>query len=104
LAENELRVAIEAKDSPEAIKAITLTVAQTDGVKKAEPKGSKPYNPYKENIEVEEEQEEPKPKVKAKAKPVEPDEVEEPKVVKKAAPKAQVADNDLASIVDEWDD
>jgi hypothetical protein len=101
LAENELRVAIEAKDSPEAIKAITLTVAQTDGVKKAEPKGSKPYNPYKEKIEIEE-----APKPKAKAKPVEvEEEIEEPvKVVKKIAPKAQVADNDLASIVDEWDD
>lgn len=98
LAENELRVAIDVKDSPEAIKAITLTVAQTDGVKKAAPKGSKPYNPYKEKIEIEEE-----PKPKAKAKPVE-EEVEEPKVTKKAAPKAQVADNDLASIVAEWDD
>ena len=102
LNEAELRVAIETKDSPEAINAITLTVAQTDGVKKAAPKGSKPYNPYKENIEVEE-----APKPKAKAKPVaveEEEEVEEPKVTKKAAPKAQVANNDLASIVDEWDD
>jgi len=101
LAEAELRVAIEVKDSAEAIKAITLTVAQTDGAKKAEPKGSKPFNPYKEKIEVEE-----APKPKAKAKPVEvEEEIEEPvKVTKKVAPKAQVADNDLASIVEEWDD
>ncbi|CAB4156065.1 hypothetical protein UFOVP1064_36 [uncultured Caudovirales phage] len=98
LTEPELRVAVGAKDSAEAIKAITLTVTQTDGVQKAAPKGSKPYNPYKENIEVEEA---PKPKPKAKAEP----EFEEPVVAsKKAAPKAQAADNDLASIVDEWDD
>jgi len=104
LAEAELRVAIEAKDSEEAIKAITLTVSQTDGVKKAEPKGSKPYNPYKENIEVEEA---PKPKAKAKPVVVEEDEEEvaEPvKVAKKPAPKAQVVDNDLASLAEEWDD
>jgi len=103
LNEAELRVAIEVKDSPEAINAITLTVSQTDGVKKADPKGSKPYNPYKEKIEIEEA---PKPTPKPKAKPVEveEEEVEEPKVTKKAAPKAQVANNDLASIVDEWDD
>jgi len=102
LAEKELRVAIDAKDSPEAIKAITLTVSQTDGVKNAEPKGSKPFNAYKDKIEIEEE---PKPKAKAKPIAVEPDEIEEPVVAsKKTAPKAQVADNDLASIVDEWDD
>ena len=104
LAEAELRVAIEAKDSEEAIKAITLTVSQTDGVKKAAPKGSKPYNPYKENIEVEEE---PKPKAKAKPVVVEEDEeevVEPAKVTKKPAPKAQVVDNDLASLAEEWDD
>ena len=105
LKEDELRVAIDVKDSPEAINAITLTVSQTDGVKKAEPKGSKPFNAYKDKIEIEEE---PKAKTKAKAKPVEVEdegEIEEPvKVTKKAAPKAQAADHDLASIVDEWDD
>jgi hypothetical protein len=101
LTDAELRVAIEAKDSPEAINAITLTVTQTDGVKGAEPKGSKPYNPYKEKIEIEEA---PKPTPKAKAKPVE-EEIEEPvKVTKKATPKAYAPDNNLASIVDEWDD
>lgn len=99
LNEAELRIALEAKDSEDAIKAITLTVSQTDGVtkEKKEPKGSKAFNPYREEIEVE--------KPKAKAKPVEPEEVEEPvKVVKKTAAKASPVDNDLASIVDEWDD
>jgi len=98
LNEAELRGAIDVKDSPEAIKAITLTVSQTDGVKKSAPKGSKPYNPYKEKIEVDEE-----PKAKVKAKPVD-EEIEEPKVTKKTAAREQVVNNDLASIVEEWDD
>ena len=104
LTEAELRVAIDAKDSEDAIKAITLTVSQTDGVKKAEPKGSKPFNAYKDKIEIEEEPE--APKAKAKPAAIEPDEVEEPvRAPKKSAPKAApAADNDLAGIVDEWDD
>lgn len=89
LTEEELETAVKMKDSEEAIKAITLTVAQTDGVTK---KADKP---------------------KAQAKPqqrhevddvIDNDDVEEPKktATKKAAP--PVEDADLSSIVDNWDD
>lgn len=89
LDEPELRTAIEAKDSDEAIKAITMSVNQTAGGKKEEPKAAA------------------KAVTKAKPKPaeVEEDEVEEPvKVAKKPAPKVAPADNDLASLAEEWDD
>lgn len=88
LEEKELRTAIEVKDSPEAINAITLTVNQTAGGKKEEPKAAV------------------KAVAKAKPKPVEEDdEVEEPvKVAKKPAPKVAPEDNDLASLAEEWDD
>lgn len=80
----ELNAAVAAKDSPEAIKAITLTVSQTDGVRAKD-----------------------SPKAAAKkAAPVEDDEevIEEPKktATKKAAP--EVVDSELASIVSDWDD
>jgi hypothetical protein len=85
LTEEELQIAVRMKDSDEAIKAITLTVAQTDGVKKDAPSGTKAYDPRKQAIEVDD------------------DVVEEPKkTTKKAAP--PVAEADLSSIVDNWDD
>ena len=77
--EDEFLKVQELKDSDEAIKAVTLTVAQTDGVK-----------------------DKPKP---ALAKPVaeEVEAVEEPK---KAAPKKPAVANEpsLDSLVGEWDD
>lgn len=85
LTEEELQIAVRMKDSDEAIKAITLTVAQTDGVKKDAPSGTKAYDPRKQAIEVDD------------GVPEEPK-----KTTKKAAP--PVAEADLSSIVDNWDD
>jgi len=87
LEEDELKKVVELKDHPDTTKAITLTVAQTDGVQKIEAKPAP----------------EVKPEPEAKPEPEEP--IEEPKKVSKksnAAPKAE--DEDLSSIVDGWDD
>ena len=86
LDEAELRQAVDMKDSEAAIKAITLTVSQTDNVQKKEKVADKP---------------------KAAKPAVEDDDeevIEEPKktTAKKAAPVVEEAD--LASIVDNWDD
>ena len=78
--EEEFLKVQELKDSDEAIKAVTLTVAQTDGVKdKPKPALAKPVA-----VEVEAEVEEPK----------------------KAAPKKPAVANEpsLDSLVGEWDD
>lgn len=89
LTEEELEAAVKAKDSEDAIKAITLTVAQTDGVKKEKAISERPST--KKEFKVEDEDgevvEEPK-KVEAKKTPK-----EEPR------PTA-----DLSSLVDSWDD
>lgn len=79
--EEEFNVVQELKDSPEAVAAITLTVAQTDGVKdKARPALAKP-----------------------EVTAVAVEGVEEPK---KAAPKkaAATAEPKLEDLVGEWDD
>lgn len=77
VSEEEYHIVQELKDSPEAISAVTLTVAQTDGVKPS----AKP----------------------ALAAPVEVEAVEEPK---KAAPKkpAMGVESKLEDLVGEWDD
>lgn len=89
LNEEELEAAVKAKDSEEAIKAITLTVSQTDGVQKKE-KAISERPSAKKDFKVEDEDgevvEEPK-KVEAKKTKDEP---------KPAA--------DLSSLVDAWDD
>jgi hypothetical protein len=88
LTEKELNEAVAVKDSEDAIKAITLTVAQTDGVKKDSAAGTKSYNPAKEKIIVDDE-----------------DEIEEPKKVeaKKSASAADPKAN-ISALVAEWDD
>lgn len=91
LTEAELHIAVVAKDSEEAIKAITMTVSQTDGVKKKDSAaGTKNYNPAKEKITIDEEDEE----------------VEEPKKVetKKAAKVADEPKADISALVAQWDD
>lgn len=97
LEEDELKAAIEMRDSDEAKQAITLTVSQSDGVSpkpsepKAEVKKEKPAAKKEEPVQTEMD--------------LEP--VEEPKKVTKPAkapvdePKSSEA---LASILDEWDD
>lgn len=95
LDEDELKQVVVLKDSPETTKAITMTVSQTDGVEKSAP---------------------PKPAPKKKAEPaplfateeteeVADEPVDEPtKVVKKSAPAPKGDDDDLSSIIDQWDD
>ena len=95
LEEHELETVVRMKDSDEAIEAITLSVAQTDGVKGAP--APKPAA---------------KPAAKAKPAPAPVEEVEDDEPVaepKKAASKKQTTavvdeDNDLSSIIDDWDD
>lgn len=82
---DELEAAVAAKDSEDAVKAITLTVSPTGG-KKDSAAGTKSYNPAKEKIIVDDEVEEPK---KAEAK--------------KAAPTPTDKSN-LSALVSEWDD
>lgn len=96
LEEAELGLALEARASEDAQKAIAFTVAQTDGVK---PKAVAKTEPKAEE------------KPKARVKPVEVDDVIDEgdvptKVSKaKAEPKVEPKSADkLASIVDGWDD
>jgi hypothetical protein len=89
LNEEELNAAVAAKDSPEAIKAITLTVSQTDGVKaKDKPKAAAPTASAKKVVPVEDDEEV----------------IDEPKKTTTKKATVEVADNDLASIVTDWDD
>lgn len=93
LDEDELKAAIELRDSDEAKKAIEFTVAQTDGgAKKSEEKKPAAKKPAAKKAEVEDE----------------PDEsVEEPKKVEKAAKKEVVetkSTDALADVLAEWDD
>jgi len=90
LTEEELQVAVTAKDSEDATKAITLTVAQTDGGKKKDsPAGTKAFNPAKDKIEIDE-----------------GDAVEEPKKVeaKKATTVSAEPKANISALVAEWDD
>lgn len=83
LKEEELKQALEARESPQAINAITMTVSKVDAVeKKREVKVQK----TEDVVDVEDTVEEPK------------------KVSKKADGAAPPPDEDLASIVEEWDD
>lgn len=91
LEEAELIAAVAAKDSEEAIKAITMTVAQTDGVtKKAAPPAAKPAAPKA-------------PALVAPPADEEDDVVEPTKVVTKKAEAPKPA-GDLAALVGQWDD
>jgi len=87
LEEDELKKVLEIKDNPDTVKAITLTVAQTDGVK-----------------ETQEVTKEERPKQKPLFESEEETAIEEPKKVakKKAAPPK--VKEDLSSIIDDWDD
>jgi len=89
LDEQELKTVVEMKDHPDTLKAITLTVAQTDGTAKAAPAPAPA--PKKE---------EPKSLFASDDEPVE----EPTKVVRKSAPAPSADDGDLSSIIDNWDD
>ena len=90
LTEEELQAAVVAKDSEDATKAITMTVAQTDGVKKKDsPAGTKAFNPAKDKIEIDEEEE-----------------VAEPKKVeaKKTTTTTVTSKANVSALVAQWDD
>jgi hypothetical protein len=87
--------AIKQGKAPDAIKAITMTVAQADNVVKSAPIA------IAVDVGDAEEVAEEKPKAKPKAQPEV--EVEEP--VKRASKKEEPAPKqDLSSVLDEWDD
>jgi hypothetical protein len=83
LTDDEHASCAEQGKKPDAIRAITMTVAQTDGVKPIALEG-KP------------------PKAKEKAEPVE-EEVDEPEVRKDKEPPAATAKKKIAASVAEWD-
>lgn len=94
LNEEELQAAVKAKDSEEAIKAITLTVAQTDGVRKKD-KAISERPSTKKDFKVEDEDGEVVDEEVAAPKKVEP---------KKAVKEEPKPAADLSSLVDAWDD
>ena len=130
LDEEELEAAVQAKDSPEAKAAITMTVSQTDGVKQPKKEAgadapAKPKARAKPKVEEEEEYEAPaKPKARAKPKVEEEEEEEEAPAKPKPRAKAKTEEEeeeaptkrtakpaatattkpDLASIIGQWDD
>jgi len=120
LDQEEFEICMELRDSEEATKAITLTVAQTDGVTRQKPvvdededapapkaKAAKKKAPV---VEEDDEEEEETPAPKKKKAPVvldedEEEEVPEPTVrKKKAAPPAEESSDDLDDLLDGWDD
>lgn len=86
LSEEELEQAVAIRDSDEAIQAITLTVSQTDGV---QARGGEVKDDEVDIYDLPKSEPEPQPKKVAKKKEV-------------AAPSDSA--DDLASIVDDWDD
>jgi len=91
LEEAELKQVLEAKNSDEAQRAITLTVSQTDNVQKRRDG----------EVKADEVDIYAKPK---KSNNVLADEVEEPKKAKTASKKSEPVDEELAALVDGWDD
>jgi hypothetical protein len=97
ITQEEWNVAKEAGDSQEAKNAITMTVGQSDGVKKPLVLGGKP---------LAEEEFETKPVAKTKAVEVEDVEIVEPvkRATKKAESAAPAAKANLASVISAWSD
>jgi hypothetical protein len=92
LDEDELQQVVELRDTPEAKKAIDLTVYQTDTGKTPQQSASLFEEPVQE---------------KPKAQVVEDDEEEDIKpkrIVKKSVTPEPKADDDLSDLVSEWDD
>lgn len=85
LTEEELHEAVKAKDSAEAIDAITLTVSQADGV---QARGGVVKDDEVDIYDPPQSKPEPQPK----------------KVAKKKEVPAPSDDDDLSAIVDDWDD
>lgn len=107
LTDEEYPVAVKQGETTDAKRAITMTVAKTDGVVSKPISdvigGKRPAKVAKPEVE---EDEPPAPKAKkAKAKAEEAEEAEEPVVRKEEKkPSAVPAKKDLAAMVDDWDD
>lgn len=100
LTEEELEKAVEMREHQDTKRAVTMTVAQTDGVQKVEVKEAPTpaKKPRANAIAVEE----PEPEVEVEAAE---EVVSEPKKVRKKAEPAPADDADLADIVDSlWDE
>ena len=100
LTDEELEKALEMREHEDTKRAVTMTVAQTDGVQKVEVKEApKPAaKPRANAIEAEE----PEPEVEVEAAE---EVVSEPKKARKKAEPPPADDADLADIVDSfWDD
>jgi hypothetical protein len=96
ITQEEWEVAKEAGDSAEAKNAVTMTVAQSDGVKKPLVLAGKP---------LDEEFEKPAPKAKAKVVEAEDAEIVEPtKRASKKPDEAPAPKKDLASVISAWSD
>jgi hypothetical protein len=96
ITQEEWEVAKEAGDSAEAKNAVTMTVAQSDGVKKPLVLAGKP---------LDEEFEKPAPKAKAKVAEAEDAEIAEPtKRASKKPDEAPAPKKDLASVISAWSD
>lgn len=110
LDEDELRAAVDARDSDAAKAALTMTVSQGDGVKPKSadpaPKPKAKPKPKPKPAPVEEEDEEPAPKPKPKPKPAPVEDEDEDAPIKRTTKPAAVAETktDLASIIGQWDD
>lgn len=109
LTEAELKLAIEMRDHPDTVKAITFTVSQMDGAPAPEPADL--FSNYRSEDSKPEAAPAPAstlPKVpkKAEAESAEPpaEDVEEPKKTPKKAAPADTPKADLKGIVDDWDD
>jgi hypothetical protein len=100
LTDDEYAVVQEQAASPDASRAVVMTVAQTDGVKQSAPLSLPGKAP------VVEEEEAPKPKAAKKPKVEVADEDSEPEVRKEAAKPTAVPEkkSKLADIVSDWDD
>jgi hypothetical protein len=114
LTDDEYPIVQEQGKSADALKAITMSVAKQDGVGVAAPApldGKRPTKtePVAAEPEAEEEAPPPPPKAKAKAKPAPVEAAEEPAepTVRKEEKKPNAvpaAKNNLAAMVDDWDD
>lgn len=97
--QDEWELVKEASETPAAKNAITMTVAQTDGVKKPLVLEGKPVEEFEQPVA--------KPAAKAKPAPVEVEDVEVVEPVKRTTKKADAppaAKADLAAVINAWSD
>jgi len=115
LEQDELKIALEMRDSDEAKDAVTLTVGEFDASKSSKAAPAEKAAPKKKAAPIveDDEDDEPAPKPKKKAAPVvEDDEDDEPVVRKTKKPVPVVEDDEdedpklkkLDDLIGEWDD